>query len=357
MNVFFCVGLLVSLSAAALPARGDEPLATMMRHGHWKQVRSIAQAKLKVTPADPEANYLMARVYLQWGDAAAALAHAERAVRAAPTNAGYQWALALVYGEQAERAGVLKQIGLARKFKTITETVLRLEPNHVEARFGMLIFYFKAPGVVGGDKNKAHAAAEAVGRIDRAKGYLAQARLAQEAQQGDRLHDLYKKCVEANPREYECHTALMNIYANQNPRNPAAVEVHAREAIRIEPDRTPGYSGLVRSLVAQKRWNDLDATLAEAEKKVPDDLSPFYSAASALHNDGQDLPRAERYLRKYMTTEREAGRVTHAAAQWRLGLVLERQGRKAEAIAALESALRLDGGFEAAKKDLKRLKG
>jgi len=90
---------------------------------------------------------------------------------------------------------------------------------------------------------------------------------------------------------------------------------------------------------------------------APDDLSPFYTAASARYNEGQDLPRAERCLRKYLTIEREAGRVTHAAAQWRLGLVLERQGRKAEAIAALESAVRLDGSLDAAKKDLKRLKG
>lgn len=357
MKLLSCVCLLLSLCAAALPARVDESPATMMQHGHWKRVRSIAQAKLRASPAEPEANYLMARVYLQWDDAGAALPYAERAVRAAPQNAEYQWTLALVYGEQAERSNVLKQIALARKFKHTTETVLRLAPNHTDAHFGMMMFHLKAPGVVGGDKNKAQSEAEAVGRIDRAKGYQAQARLAQERQQRDKLLDLYRKCVEANPREYDCHAALMSLYANQIPRNHAASETHAREAIRIEPDRTPGYSGLARSMVAQKRWKELDAALAESEKMVPDDLSPFYAAASALYNEGQDLPRAEQYLRKYLTIEREAGRVTHAAAQWRLGLVLERQGRKAEAIAALESAVRLDGALDAAKKDLKRLKG
>jgi hypothetical protein len=40
-----------------------------------------------------------------------------------------------------------------------------------------------------------------------------------------------------------------------------------------------------------------------------------------------------------------------------LGLALEKQGRKPEAIAALETAVRMDGSFEPAKKDLKRLKG
>ena len=111
------------------------------------------------------------------------------------------------------------------------------------------------------------------------------------------------------------------------------------------------------TLVTLKRWPELDALLSEAEKRVPDDYLPHYVAGNALLRDNEDLPRAERYLRKYLTQEREAGQPTHGAAQWRLGLVLEKQGRKADAIAALEAAIRLDPSLEQAKKDLKRIKG
>lgn len=58
-----------------------------------------------------------------------------------------------------------------------------------------------------------------------------------------------------------------------------------------------------------------------------------------------------------MTQEREGGQPSHGAAQWRLGLVLEKAGRRTDAIAALETAVRLDPSLEAAKKDLKRVKG
>jgi hypothetical protein len=61
-------------------------------------------------------------------------------------------------------------------------------------------------------------------------------------------------------------------------------------------------------------------------------------------------------LRKYLTQEREAGAPTHGVAQWRLGLVLEHQGRKADAIAAIEAAVKAEPSLDSAKKDLKRLK-
>ena len=69
-----------------------------------------------------------------------------------------------------------------------------------------------------------------------------------------------------------------------------------------------------------------------------------------------ELPRAERYLRKYLTMEPEPGSASMAVAHWRLGLVLEQMGRKAEAVKEVETAVKMDGGLAQAKADLKRLR-
>ena len=93
-----------------------------------------------------------------------------------------------------------------------------------------------------------------------------------------------------------------------------------------------------------------------SEKNVPDDFGAHYQAGKALLNSGKDLGRAERYFRKYLTIEPEGGEPPLAAAHWRLGLVLEKEGKKAEAISELEESVRMDGDFKQAKEDLKRLK-
>ena len=335
----------------------DESPDELMRQGHWKRVRAIAQTRYQAAPASADANYLMGSVAYKWGQYDPAQQYAEKAVQLAPQNASYHWLLAQILGDQAERAGVFRQIGLAKRFRSETEAVIRLDPRHIDAHVGMMLYYFKAPGIVGGDKKKAYAEIETIGAIDRARGYMAQARLAQEEQQLGKLEGLYQSALAANPKDYEALIGLFNVYAGQQRRNIPEAESLARRLLEADPGRIGGYSGLAWALVAQRKWPELDAHMAAAERAIPDNFSPYHIAALSLVRDGQDLPRAERYYRKYLSIEREAGGATHAVVQWRLALLLELQNRKPEAVAALETAVKLDPSFEQARKDLKRLKG
>jgi hypothetical protein len=110
------------------------------------------------------------------------------------------------------------------------------------------------------------------------------------------------------------------------------------------------------SQASAKKYPDLDATLAQAEAAIPGNLTPHYAAARVMIVEGGDAARAEALLRRYLATEPEIGAPSHAGAHWRLGLALEREGRKPEALAELETAARMDPKLEGAKKDLQRLK-
>jgi tetratricopeptide (TPR) repeat protein len=112
---------------------------------------------------------------------------------------------------------------------------------------------------------------------------------------------------------------------------------------------------LARVFALQQRWGDLQQILAPAERNVPDDLRPFYEAAQALLEIGKDYPRAEGYAKKYLSQEPEGEEPDAAAAHLLLGLVFEKEGRKAEARAEIRTALQLWPNFKAAKDDLKRL--
>jgi tetratricopeptide (TPR) repeat protein len=71
----------------------------------------------------------------------------------------------------------------------------------------------------------------------------------------------------------------------------------------------------------------------------------------------QEIPKAEQYFRKHLSQPPEGLAPSLSAAHWRLGLALEKLGRKQDAIEQMEEALRLQPDFENAKRDLKRLKG
>jgi hypothetical protein len=97
--------------------------------------------------------------------------------------------------------------------------------------------------------------------------------------------------------------------------------------------------------------------LRNARLAVPDDFAAEFIAAQTIldRNVGSQMPRAEEYLRDYLKHPTEGLEPTVAVGHWRLGNVLEKEGRKSAALQELEIAASLDASLDGAKKDIKRI--
>lgn len=342
--------LVLSFAATA----GAQDVDQLVKDGHFKQARAILEPKLKANPNDAHALYLMSQVKAAFGDEATAYALAEKAVQLDGQNADYRFQYAKMIGERAENASVFKQMGLAKSFRKEVEAVLARDPRHVEGRFALMLYYQKAPGIIGGDKKKAAQIADEMVKSDPVDGWFAKARLASENKQFDQLPGFYQRAYEADPKNYAANTNLAAAYIREKKWEQA--EKHARQAIAIKPGSAGGYAQLATIFVNQKKWAELNAILTEAEKKVPQNFGPYYAAGNALLATGENFPTAEQYFKKYLTQEPEARNPKHAHARWRLGLLYEKQSKKAEAKTEIAAAVRELPNFEPAKKDLARLK-
>jgi len=342
----------------AWPAAANDPAPeALIKAGHWKRARPLVEQRYQANPGDARSAYLLSQVKAAFGDLDAAVPLAEKAVALDSNNADYHAQLGVVCGETAEKASLFAKAGWAHRFKEETDKAAALDPKNLDARFALMEYYLQAPRLMGGSRQKAGAMAEEISRINRAQGYLAQARLAQEDKDATREEAAFLKALEAAPEDYEILVSTAAFYNRDTQKKYDQAEKHSRRAVKVSPGQVSAYSSLAFALAAVERWPDLDAALAEAEKNVPDDLSPYYQAGRALLYTGKDMPRAERYFRRYLAQEPEGEAPTLAHAHWRLGLVLEKEGRKAEAVAEIETALRMRPDLTEAKKDLKRLQG
>ena len=253
---------------------------------------------------------------------------------------------------------MFKAMGLAKRFRQEAEAALALNPRHIQSLSGLSEYYYQAPGIAGGDKKKAEDLANQVLAVSKVDGYIAKISLLakQSPVPSDQIEQLWVQAIQADPGRYEPHASLANLYAGGKAPRFELAEREALTAKKVDPDRVGAYSILAAVYAAQERWADLDAVLAEAETQIPDNLSPYLRVAGTLQNTGKDLARAERYARKYLSQEPEPTSSSHAVAHWRLGLVLEKEGRKADAVGELETATKLDPKFEQARTDLKRLR-
>ena len=282
----------------AVPLRAGDPAPeTLLEEGRWKLARRLLESKLAKAP-DAPTYYLLARTWEAEGEYETAVKLAEKAVALDRENADYHCLLGNAYGRIAEKGGVLKGLGMARRFRKENEAALAINPRHLEALYAEAMFYWNAPGIIGGDKKKAHAIAGEMAGIDRVRGLLLQADIAQREKKITEAERLYREAVQADPRRCDARMALASFYASPQQKKYGQAEREAAEVLHIDVARLDAYCLLARLLAANRRWPELDNLLAQAEREAPEDLLPYRKAAEVIQAGRSDPERAQRYLRK-----------------------------------------------------------
>ena len=145
----------------------------------------------------------------------------------------------------------MKRLSFSKQFRRETEAAIALDPKHIKARLFMISYPAGAPGIAGGDKEKAAEMVGKIASIDPAWGYVARARLVEELQpMTDRKaiaerEGLYKKAVAAATTPEVRGEALMslaNLYLSPSSGNFDLAEQQAREAAKIDPPRWSTWS-------------------------------------------------------------------------------------------------------------------
>jgi tetratricopeptide (TPR) repeat protein len=353
--------LLILLSAPACPQTNPEQL---IAKGHYNRARPLVLAALEKHPQDPNALVALSTIQWAFGQLDVATATAERAVNAADLSPTVHAQLLNVLGAQlaSNRVGSFDKVAISRRFRKEAERTLQLEPRNIYAHEALARYYWYAPIIAGGGKSKSREWLDRLIRLDAARGYALKAELdATDSSKGScspAVYEDWRSAAAATPPSYAAHIGLADCLLHAGANQLPAAEDEARRAIAIDPQRVDAYRLLAAAYVATARWEQLDALLMRARSAVPDDLAPEFTAAQMIlecHIDAQ-LPRAEGYLRDYLHQPVDGLEPSPAMAHWRLGNVLENQGRKSAAVAELEMALRLDGSLAEAKKDLRRLK-
>ena len=348
--------LILGMVLAAASWASEVSPENLLEAHHIKRLRAWAEARVAANPNDAQANYYLASAQEEFGDLDGALPPAEKALALDANNARYHLLVANICIEQGQKVGIFKGMSLAHRFRDEASKAATLDAKYVDARESLMEFYFEAPGIAGGDKKKAWALADEIGKIDAVQGLLAHANLAGKEKNAAKQDEFYQKVLAAAPHDGRALREAAAFYVSDSRKKYDLAEKYAAEAKKIDGNWAEPYVLLAEVYANTQRWSDLDAVISESEKYVPDDFGAHYQAAKILLASGKDLPRAERYFRKYLTTEPEAGEPPKAGAHWRLGQVLEKEGKKNEAIAEIEEATRLQPDFKPAKDDLKRLK-
>jgi len=278
-----------------------------------------------VAHAQPDrAAYAEGMRALRANDAPTAVGRFERAIALNDRVGEYHLRLGLALGQEAFSANPVRQAFIARRVKQSFERAVELDPSLVEAREGLLFFYAFAPSVMGGSPEKAREQQRELLRRDPMRGHMATATLA--------LRD----------------------------KDTVSTERALRQAMAAAPDSAQPVVTLAQRQQAWGRAAAAFATLDAFLARRPDDVAARIQYGRLAGATGQQLARGERLLREVLTApawEVNQYRPSQASVHYRLGVVLAKAGKRSEARAAYEAALRLDPKLKSAREALSQLGG
>ncbi|MEO5988768.1 MAG: tetratricopeptide repeat protein [Candidatus Eisenbacteria bacterium] len=347
--------LIALLLAASAAAQAPIDPAVLVSRGMMRQAEPLLVARLARSSVDVEALLLLAQVRTKQERLEEALQLAEQAMAAAPNEARTHYRVAEVCGIRAQKVGALKAAGLAKRFKREVDVALALDPRSIDAIEASIEFHQQAPGLVGGDKKKLPLLLDRLTAIEPSKGWARRARVAMLQKDTTSAESHYRRAVAAEVVGNTARLAFARFLAPRF-RKPGEAEKLALEVATREPWRQEAWGMAAYLQAAHGRVAEAQATLARAEAADPLRAGAAYMVGGTLLKDGMELAFAEKQVRRYLAHEPEYGWPSLADAHWSLSQILERQGRKPEAITELQAALRLQPDLDYAKKDLKRLR-
>lgn len=163
----------------------------------------------------------------------AAVEAGEMAVKAAPESSEAHLWLGRAYGQKAQRASILSQMGLAKKCRKEFEKAVALDPKNADARVDLIQYYANAPGMVGGGMDKARVEVKALDSLDPARGALMNGYVLAREKKPVEAEAEYRRAVSLKPEDATMHWRFGRFLDRAGKKDEAKASF--REALRLDP--------------------------------------------------------------------------------------------------------------------------
>jgi tetratricopeptide (TPR) repeat protein len=296
MKALYSLLLLVLVPCLASSQSIDEGIA-LFNKGKLGEAKGVFESVLKLDQKNAEAHYRLGLILLsrQFRNEDEAVDQMEEAVEINPGNADYQYGLGAAYGTKAQNAGMIKQAFLAPKVKKAFEKATELNPKLIEAHIGLAQYYWRAPGIMGGDMEKAWKEADAVIGLDEIRGRPFKAGIyVAEKKTAEAVNEI-KTLISNRSGEWRAWRAAGSFYL-QNQMTDDAIAAFEKYAT-LRPDTAHSYYTLAAAFVQKK---DGEKAVASAKKSlsIDNEYAPSISVlAQAYELKGQKKEAREQYQR------------------------------------------------------------
>ena len=283
-----------------------ERLESLMKEGDFAGAKVIAESLLVSDPDNARALIILSQVYLTEERGKPAVDAAKRAVDLEPSIADHRLWLARAYLLRAGQSTLLS-LWYARKGKGQYEKAVELNPDNVQLRLELCLYYLLAPGIAGGSGDKARREAETIEGQSPLFGDYAWASVYEKEKDLDRAEERLLHAVQIDTTSSHQADYSLGYFYHRN-----------------------------------RQFSDARRVFEEILAENPDDVNAMYHVGTTYVLEEIELDKAEGLFKRYLASDIRPDQPTRAMAHWRLGMVYDLRGETDLAAVHLGKAVELD---------------
>ncbi len=239
--------------------------------GEYEKAKNIFRALLDKNDENAEAHHWLGRTYFRLGNIDDASEHCEQSVELDDLNAEYHFWYGQVLGREVQEASVFRQPFLAPKVLAEFERTIELDPKHVGGYIGAANYYLQAPGIMGGDVDKAKEQAQILIDMKASQGFLILAQVLVEEDKNVEAEEVFAKFDTAfndstdNPTFYNSYGYFL---INQKKYDLAIAKF--KRQVELNPKSANAYDSLGDGYRSAGRLEEAMASYQKAVEIDPD---------------------------------------------------------------------------------------
>ncbi len=240
------IGLFLIASFLNILAQNTlEQVKLLAKEKKFEEAKNILEEIIDKNDKNAEAFFLLGKMNMALREFEDASDYFEEAVELNKGSSEYHFWLGRAYGADAMESSVITKAILAPKIKKQFEIAVALDGNNIGARVALAQYYLQAPGIMGGDVDKALEQGKELLKLDEINGRTILAQVYQRKEQNNLADEQYRLLLEkyGNDKKY---AGVYNAYGYWLLSQEKVDEAIAafKKQVELVPERANAYDSL-----------------------------------------------------------------------------------------------------------------